>query len=74
MFIVLLKQCGIRHRVISAGTMQCSIARSFEIKPDFTCHLIVDERGTWCFALSLDQKLGETVVISVPRCFKGLAA
>lgn len=62
--IALLKEYGIRHCVISAGSRNVPFAHSVETDPDFTCCSVVDERSAGYFALGLAQELGEPVVIS----------
>lgn len=62
--IALLKEYGIKHCVISAGSRNVPFAHSVETDPDFTCYSVVDERSAGYFALGLAQELGEPVVIS----------
>jgi 2-succinyl-5-enolpyruvyl-6-hydroxy-3-cyclohexene-1-carboxylate synthase len=62
--IALLKEYGIRHLVISAGTRHTPFVRSVENDPDFTCYSVVDERSASFFAIGLIKELHEPVVIN----------
>lgn len=62
--IALLKEYGIRHLVLSAGSRNVPFVHSVEEDPYFTCYSVVDERSAGYFALGLSQELGEPVVIS----------
>ena len=62
--IALLKEYGIRHCVLSAGSRNVPFVHSIEEDPFFTCYSVVDERSAGYFALGLAQELGEPVVIS----------
>ncbi len=62
--IALLKEYGIRHLVLSAGSRNVPFVHSVEEDPYFTCYSVVDERSAGYFALGLAQELGEPVVIS----------
>lgn len=62
--IALLKEYGIRHCVLSAGSRNVPFVHSVEEDPWFTCYSVVDERSAGYFALGLAQELGEPVVIS----------
>lgn len=62
--IALLKEYGIRHLVLSAGSRNVPFVHSVEEDPFFTCYSVVDERSAGYFALGLAQELGEPVVIS----------
>lgn len=62
--IALLKEYGIRHCVLSAGSRNVPFVHSVEEDPDFTCYSVVDERSAGYFAMGLAQELGEPVVIS----------
>lgn len=62
--IALLKEYGIRHLVLSAGSRNVPFVHSVEEDPYFTCYSVVDERSAGYFALGLSQELGEPVLIS----------
>lgn len=62
--IALLKEYGIHHLVLSAGSRNVPFVHSVEEDPYFTCYSVVDERSAGYFALGLAQELGEPVVIS----------
>lgn len=62
--IALLKEFGIRHLVLSAGSRNVPFVHSVEEDPYFTCYSVVDERSAGYFALGLSQELGEPVLIS----------
>ena len=62
--IQLLKERGIRHCVLSAGSRNVPFVHSIEEDPFFTCYSITDERSAGYFALGLSQRLHEPVVIS----------
>ena len=60
----MLKEYGISHCVLSAGSRNVPFVHSIEEDPYFTCYSVVDERSAGYFALGLAQELGEPVVIS----------
>lgn len=62
--ISLMKQHGIRHIVLSAGTRHVPIAHSVENDDFFKCYSVVDERSAGYFALGLAKELGEPVAIA----------
>lgn len=62
--VALLKEYGIRHLVLSAGSRNVPFVHSVEEDPYFTCYSVVDERSAGYFALGLSQELGEPVLIS----------
>ena len=62
--IQLLKEYGIRHCVLSAGSRNVPFVHSVEEDPFFKCYSVVDERSAGYFALGLAQELNEPVVIS----------
>lgn len=62
--IALLKEYGIRHCVLSAGSRNVPFVHSIEEDPFFTCYSVVDERSAGYFALGLSQQIDEPVVIS----------
>lgn len=62
--IALLKEYGISHLVLSAGSRNVPFVHSVEDDPFFTCYSVVDERSAGYFALGLAQELNEPVVIS----------
>ena len=62
--IALLKEYGIKHCVLSAGSRNVPFVHSIEEDPYFTCYSVVDERSAGYFALGLAQELNEPVVIS----------
>ena len=62
--ISLLKQYGITHCVLSAGSRNVPFVHSIEEDPEFHCYSVVDERSAGYFALGLAQELNEPVVIS----------
>lgn len=62
--IALLKEYGIRHCVLSAGSRNVPFVHSVEEDPYFKCYSVVDERSAGYFALGLAQELNEPVVIS----------
>ena len=62
--IQLLKERGIRHCVLSAGSRNVPFVHSIEEDPFFKCYSITDERSAGYFALGLSQRIHEPVVIS----------
>lgn len=62
--ISLLKQRGISHCVLSAGSRNVPFVHSIEEDPFFDCYSVVDERSAGYFALGLSQELNEPVVVS----------
>ncbi|MDR1606743.1 MAG: 2-succinyl-5-enolpyruvyl-6-hydroxy-3-cyclohexene-1-carboxylic-acid synthase [Streptococcaceae bacterium] len=62
--IALLKEYGIKHLVLSAGSRNVPFVHSVEEDPYFTCYSVVDERSAAYFALGLSQELNQPVVIS----------
>ena len=62
--IALLKQYGISHCVLSAGSRNVPFVHSIEEDPFFKCYSVVDERSAGYFALGLAQELNQPVVIS----------
>lgn len=62
--IQLLKERGIRHCVLSAGSRNVPFVHSIEEAPFFKCYSITDERSAGYFALGLSQRIHEPVVIS----------
>jgi len=62
--IALLKEWGIRHCVLSAGSRNVPFVHSVEQDDYFKCYSVVDERSAAYFALGLAQQLNEPVVIS----------
>lgn len=62
--LVLLKQHGIKHIVISPGGTNIPIARGVQNDPFFTCYSIIDERSAMYFAIGLALELGEPVATS----------
>lgn len=62
--IALLKEYGIKHCVLSAGSRNVPFVHSIEEDPYFTCYSVVDERSAGYFALGLSQELNQPVVIS----------
>lgn len=62
--ISLLKQRGISHCVLSAGSRNVPFVHSIEEDPFFNCYSVVDERSAGYFALGLSQELNEPVVLS----------
>lgn len=62
--IALLKEYGIRHCVLSAGSRNVPFVHSVEEDSFFHCYSVVDERSAGYFALGLAQELNEPVVIS----------
>ncbi len=62
--IALLKEYGIRHCVLSAGSRNVPFVHSVEEDPYFECYSVVDERSAGYFALGLAQETQEPVVIS----------
>jgi 2-succinyl-5-enolpyruvyl-6-hydroxy-3-cyclohexene-1-carboxylate synthase len=68
--ISLLKEFGVRHLVLSAGTRNVPFVHSVEKDPYFTCYSIVDERSAAYFALGLALEVGEPVLMS---CTSGTA-
>ena len=62
--VSLLKQHGIRHLVLSAGTRHVPIAHSVENDPFFHCHSVVDERSAGYYAIGLAKELNEPVAIA----------
>ena len=62
--IALLKEYGIKHCVLSAGSRNVPFVHSIEEDPYFKCYSVVDERSAGYFALGLAQELNEPVVIS----------
>ena len=68
--ISMLKEFGIRHAVLSAGTRNVPVVHSLEKDPCFTCYSVVDERSASYFALGLALELGKPVLMS---CTSGTA-
>ena len=62
--IALLKEYGIKHCVLSAGSRNVPFVHSVEHDPYFKCYSVVDERSAGYFAIGLAQELNEPVVIS----------
>lgn len=62
--ISMLKQYGIRHLVLSAGSRNVPFVHSVETDPYFKCYSVVDERSAGYFAIGLAQELNEPVLIS----------
>ena len=62
--VSLMKQHGVRHIVLSAGTRHVPIAHSVENDPFFKCYSVVDERSAGYFALGLAKELREPVAIA----------
>ena len=62
--VSLLKQHGIRHLVLSAGTRHVPLAHSVENDDFFICHSVVDERSAAYFAMGLSKELDEPVAIA----------
>lgn len=62
--VALMKEHGVRHIVLSAGTRHVPIAHSVENDPFFTCYSVVDERSAGYYALGLAKQLGEPVAIA----------
>ncbi len=62
--ISLLKQHGIRHIVLSAGTRHVPIAHSVENDPFFSCYSVVDERSAGYYAIGIAKATGEAVAIA----------
>lgn len=62
--VALLKEHGVRHLVISAGTRHIPLAHSVENDPYFVCHSVVDERSAGYYALGLSKELNEPVAIT----------
>lgn len=62
--VSLLKQHGIRHLVLSAGTRHVPLAHSVENDDFFICHSVVDERSAAYFAMGLAKELDEPVAIA----------
>lgn len=69
--IALLKEFGVRHLVLSAGTRNVPFVHSVEKDSSFKCYSIVDERSAAYFALGLALETGEPVLIS---CTSGTAS
>ncbi len=62
--IAYLKEYGIKHCVLSAGSRNVPFVHSVEKDPFFKCYSVVDERSAGYYALGLAQELNEPVVIS----------
>lgn len=62
--ISLLKQNGVRHLVLSAGTRNIPFVQSVETDPFFTCYSVVDERSAAYMALGISLRLNEPVAVS----------
>lgn len=60
----LLKQYGIKHCVLSAGSRNLPFVHSVEEDSYYKCYSVVDERSAGYFALGLAQELNQPVVIS----------
>ncbi len=69
--VTLLKQYGVKHIVISAGTRHTPLVYSVEHDPYFQTYSVVDERSASFFALGLIEELREPVAIC---CTSGTAA
>ncbi|MDR0919476.1 MAG: polysaccharide pyruvyl transferase family protein, partial [Oscillospiraceae bacterium] len=62
--VALIKNFGIKHIVISAGTRNITLNRLFEANQDFfKVYYVTDERSAGFFALGLATKLKEIVCI-----------
>ncbi len=69
--VSLIKQFGIKHIVISAGTRNITFDRLFEYNKDwFKVYYVTDERSAGYFAIGLATKLQETVCLC---CTSGTA-
>lgn len=62
--VSLLKQHGIKHLVLSAGTRHVPLAHSVENDDFFKCYSVVDERSAAYFAIGLSKELNEPVAIA----------
>ena len=60
----LLKQHGIRHIVLSAGTRHVPLAHSMENDSFFHCYSVVDERSAAYFAIGLSKTYREPVAVA----------
>jgi 2-succinyl-5-enolpyruvyl-6-hydroxy-3-cyclohexene-1-carboxylate synthase len=69
--VALLKQYGIDHVVISAGSRHIPFAVTMENDSFFKCFSVIDERSAAYFALGLIMKLQKPVAIC---CTSGTAA
>lgn len=61
--ILLLKEKGIEHIVISPGSRNAPLTLSFSNDSFFTCYSIVDERCAAHFALGMAQQVKKPVVV-----------
>ncbi len=60
--VLLLREYGVRHVVLSSGKRHLHLAAFMENCPDFTVHRVVDERSAAFYALGIAAKLREPVV------------
>lgn len=61
--IQLLKEHGIRHCVLSAGSRNVPFVHSVEEDPFFTCYSITDERSAGYFALGLSRVIRQKMCL-----------
>lgn len=69
--ISLLKEYGVVHAVLSAGTRNVPVVHSLEQDPFFRCYSVVDERSAAYFALGLALETGRPILMS---CTSGTAS
>ena len=62
--VALMKSHGVRHVVISPGSRNMALVRSFDHDPFFTCHSVVDERSAAYFAIGISLATNEPVALS----------
>jgi 2-succinyl-5-enolpyruvyl-6-hydroxy-3-cyclohexene-1-carboxylate synthase len=62
--IALLKEYGVKHLVLSAGTRNVPFVHSVEVDSDFVCYSVVDERSAAYFAMGIAQEINAPVAIS----------
>ena len=71
MLVTLLRDYGIKHVVLSAGSRNVEMTRLFENNDCFTTYAVVDERSAAFYAIGVAREVKEPVVIC---CTSGTAA
>lgn len=71
MLVTLLRDYGIKHVVLSAGSRNLNLVRLFEGNSCFKTYSVIDERSAGFYALGISLKLREPVAIC---CTSGTAA
>ncbi len=71
MLVTLLRDYGIKHVVLSAGSRNLNLVRLFEANRCFRTYSVIDERSAGFYALGIALKLRKPVAIC---CTSGTAA